>query len=67
MASRKRISSAKLRSVAKVLQHKAAARKMGTRRPEITPGITATGRGVVRFRASRVIDSLLSPVRQHSS
>jgi hypothetical protein len=63
----RKISSVKARSVAKALHRKAASRKMQGTTTKITRGATATGRGVVRFRASRVLDSLRTRASGHHS
>lgn len=63
MADSKRISSAKVRSVALALHRKAVAGGKAAQRVKITPGVTATGGGIVRFRASKVLDSYRSTAR----
>ncbi len=58
MAPAKKFSHAKIRQVAKALHLKADSRKAGKSRITITREMTATGRGLIRFRASHVLESL---------
>jgi len=50
-----RISSAKARAVATALHRETAARPDATHKVIITRETTATGRGVIRFRAARIV------------
>jgi hypothetical protein len=61
----KRPSRAKVRSVAKALRQKAGQPVMGGK--AITRSATGTGSGVIRFRASRVLDSFRNSTRGTAS
>ncbi len=56
MAASKKLSSAKLRAIASSLHREAASQRRGPRSVRLTSEATATGKGVIRFRASRVLE-----------
>lgn len=57
MAASKKASIAKLRAIAAALQEKAAAESKGSQKVYISADQTATGRGVIRFREPRLLQS----------
>ena len=62
MSEFKRISRTKAKAVARVLHRKAASGHKSFSATKITPDATATGSGVVHFRASKVVKSYQSRV-----
>jgi hypothetical protein len=67
MAKAKKISRAKARAVAIELHQLADAEGRRKRVTKITPEMTGTGSGVIRFRADRIIEAWRADFRKRRS
>jgi len=56
MSESARISSARVKAIAAEI-HRKAPQSQSSRKAEITMSETATGKGLIRFRASRILSS----------
>jgi hypothetical protein len=57
VATTRKVSSAQLRAIAASLHREAAAQGKRPQTDVITAEATATGQGLIRFRASKVLDA----------